>query len=324
MKVLVTGGTGFLGSHLVDKLLEGADAEIYALARNPAKAQRLSSAGRVHVLKGDLIDVPALPADLDLVCHLAGVTKTFKSSEYYTVNRTGTANLFRALAGLAGVPKIIHISSLAAGGPSVDGRPRREDDPPQPLSPYGRSKLAGEEEALKYRDRFPLVILRAASIYGPGDEDFLDYFRWVRIGLIPVFGRRTKSLSLCYIKDMVTAICRAAQAGTPSGEIFNIAAPQPATWEEIGAAAARILGRKAVRIHIPNWIAFLACAGSEGIARLRKKATALNLSKYEDMKPDAWVADVRKASEILGFQTQWPLADGLRETLDWYVRNGVL
>jgi dihydroflavonol-4-reductase len=327
MKVLVTGGTGFLGGHLIDRLLEDPDTEVYALVRNPAKIRRLEGRERWHLLKGDLSSVPKLPSGLSVVFHLAGMTKACKPSEYYTVNQAGTASFFRALAAEGtegGSPRVIHLSSLAAAGPSSPGRPVREDDPPRPVSPYGRSKLAGESEALAFKDRFPLVVLRVGAVYGPRDEDFLEFFRWIRKGVLPAYGRRKKTVSLCAARDVVQAMILAAKAEVLSGEIFNIAAPKPATWDEVGKEAARVLGRKLIRVRIPAWAAFTVAAASTGIGRLRHRPTALNLSKFKDMRPDHWEADVTKAREILGFEARISLEEGLRETLDWYVRNGLL
>ena len=324
MKVLVTGGTGFLGSHLIDRLLGTPDVEVHALVRSPERARRLEGRGDIRFLRGSLLDLPPLPAGLGVVYHLAGVTKAGKSSDYYTVNRDGTASLLRALARGDASPRLVHVSSMAADGPSPPGRPGREDDPPRPVSPYGRSKLLAEAEALKWKDRFPLVILRPAAVYGPGDEDFLDFFRLIGRGILPLYGRRRKSLSVCAASDAVAAMVLAAGADVASGEVFNVAHPEPATWEELGGTAARILGRKAVRIRVPPWTAYAVCAVSDGLGRLRRRPTALNLSKYRDMLPDAWEADVTKARRVLGFEARVPLEEGLRETLGWYVRNGRL
>src|SRR5512143_2620633 len=151
MRVLVTGGTGFLGSHLVESLLEDPGCEVFALARDPSKPRWLEGIDGVRFLAGDLRNLPGLPAGLDCVYHLAGLTKTLKPSEYYSVNRDGTANLLRALEGQRKPLRFVHLSSLAAAGPSSPGRGIREDDPPHPVSPYGESKLAAEAEVLKYR-----------------------------------------------------------------------------------------------------------------------------------------------------------------------------
>jgi dihydroflavonol-4-reductase len=324
VKVLVTGGTGFVGSHLVERLLDDPEVDVYLLVRNPAKARRLAGRPRVHLVEGDLRRVPALPAGLSVVYHLAGVTKTFKSSEHYTVNREGTASLLRALERTGDAPRIVLVSSLAAAGPSAAGRPVRESDPPRPVSPYGKSKLAAEEEALRLKGRFPVVILRPAAIYGPRDEDFLGYFRWVGRGVVILFGRGEKRLSLCHVDDLVRAVILAGRATCQSGEVINIAAPEPATWREIGTAAARILGRRSVVVRVPLWTTFLACSASQGIGRLRRRPTAVNLSKYQEARPAGWVADVEKARRVLGFEARVTLEAGLKGTLEWYRREGLL
>ncbi|OGD26560.1 MAG: hypothetical protein A2V57_05610 [Candidatus Aminicenantes bacterium RBG_19FT_COMBO_65_30] len=324
MRVLVTGGTGFLGSHLIERLLEETGVEVYALVRDPSRLRWLEGIERVRLLTGDLQSVPALPAGLACVYHLAGLTKTFKSNDYYTVNRQGTANLLRALEGQSGRLRFVHLSSLAAAGPSAPRRAVCEDDPPRPVSPYGESKLQAEEEVLKYRERFSVVLLRAAAIYGPRDEDFLEFFRWIRRGIQPLFGRR-KSLSLVYVRDAVRAALLAGHPGPASGEIFNIADPKPCGWEDIGCIAAGLLGKKPVRVHLPFWTAYLASAASEGIDRLGGSGKSLfNISKVKQMKPDGWVADVRKSRQGLGFETRFSLEQGLGETIAWYLWKGLL
>ncbi len=324
MRVLVTGGTGFLGSHLVDRLLEEPGAEVYSLVRNPSKLRWLEGNERVRLLTGDLQKLPTLPVGLSCVFHLAGLTKTLKSSEYYTVNRDGTANLLRALEGQSSPPRFVHLGSIAAGGPSTPRRPVCEGDPPRPVSPYGESKLMAEAEVLKYKDRFSVVTLRAAAVYGPRDEDFLEYFRWMKRGILPLVGPGQKSLSLLYARDAVRAILLAARPGAPSGEIFNIADPRIYTWEDIGRTVANLLGKKLIRVRIPHWTAYLASAASEGIGRLGGGAHALNMSKYEQMKPSGWVVDVRKARQGLGFESRFSLEEGLGETMAWYLWKGLL
>ncbi len=325
VKALVTGGTGFVGNHLIDRLLEDGATEVYVLVRNRAKARRLEGIGRVHILEGNLFSIPALPSGLEAVFHLAGLTKTFKPSEYYTVNRKGTASLLAALASLPDTPRLVHVSSFAAAGPAPAGRPGREDDPPHPVSAYGKSKLMAEEEVLACRGRFPVVILRLGAVYGPGDEDFLRYFRMIRRGFMASIGRVARPLSLCHVEDAVGAMLLAARArDVASGEVFNIAAPAPATWEEIGRAAAAVFGRRVVGLRIPLWAAYLVCAASEGISRIRRKATPLNMSKFHDMRAPGWAADVEKARRVLGFEARIGLDDGLRDTLEWYARHGLL
>ena len=324
MRVLVTGGTGFLGSHLIDALLEEPGIEVYALVRDTSKPRWLEGIDNVRFLAGDLAHLPSLPAGLDCVYHLAGLTKTLRPSDYYTVNGDGTANLLRALERRSGRLRFVHLSSLAAVGPSSPGKGISENDPPRPVSPYGESKLQAEEQVLKYRDRFSVVLLRAAAIYGPRDEDFLEFFRWIKRGIKPVLGRH-KILSLLYVRDAVRACLLARDPGRPSGEIFNIADPRPCGWEDIGGIAAGILGKKPVPISLPIWSAYLAAVASEGIGRLLGLGNSLiNVSKFKQLEPDGWVADVRKARRELGFETVFTLEQGLGETIAWYLWKGLL
>jgi nucleoside-diphosphate-sugar epimerase len=177
---------------------------------------------------------------------------------------------------------------------------------------------------LKFADRFPVVILRPGAVYGPRDEDFLEFFRWIRKGVLPSFGPAGQRLSLCYVGDVVRAVLLALKSDIPSGEIFNIASAQPCSWQDLGKAAAAVLGRKVRRVRIPGWTVFMAAVAAEGLGHVRRRPTAVNLSKYKDMKAEEWVMDVRKAKDVLGFETRTSLEEGLKETLDWYLRNGRL
>ncbi len=178
VKAIVTGATGFIGRHLIDRLrVQGC--EVWALVRDPARAAELEKKN-VRPLRGDLFSIPPLPDGFDLVFHLAGCTRSLDTANYYNVNQAGTASLCRALAAARSSFKLIVLSSIAAGGPSRTDRPVREDDAPHPMSSYGRSKLLGEQEALKYRGEFPVIILRPSAVYGPGDRGFVDYFRFIK------------------------------------------------------------------------------------------------------------------------------------------------
>jgi nucleoside-diphosphate-sugar epimerase len=323
MRVLVTGGTGFLGSHLVESLVDDPGTEVYALVRNPSKPRWLEGIGGVRLLAGDLCSVPSLPAGLTCVYHLAGLTKTHRTNAYYTVNRDGTANLLRALEAQAEKPRFVHLSSLAAVGPARDRQGVREDDPPRPVSPYGESKLQAEAAVLGYKDRYSVAILRAAAIYGPRDEDFLQFLRWIRRGVKPVIGRQV--LSLIYVRDAVRACRLAAAAGRPSGEVFNIADPCPYGWDDISRVASRLLRKRTVPVVLPVWTAYLAALASAGLGRLRGGGDSVfNLSKVKQMKQNAWTADVTRARRDLGFETAFSLEQGLGESIAWYLWKGWL
>jgi len=325
MKILVTGGTGFIGSHLIDQLLiDQPSAEILALVRNPAHPRWLKTCQQIHIIEGGLVDPPALPGDIQTVYHLAGLTKAARTSDYYTVNKEGTARLFRRLAESGSLPRVIYLSSVSAGGPGTVQKPHKESDPARPVSDYGKSKLEAEKVALSFKGTFHVTILRPGAIYGPRDDDFLDYFRWVKRGLVPVFGWQKRYLSACHVRDMVRAAILAAGADSPSGKIFNIAHAVPCSWEQIGWTAARILGRKAFRMRIPCWAAFFFAAAGQAACRFGRSPTAVNISKFRDMEAPGWVVDVQEARRSLRFEASISLEEGLAETLDWYQKNDLL
>ncbi|MFQ6037189.1 MAG: NAD-dependent epimerase/dehydratase family protein [Candidatus Aminicenantales bacterium] len=322
MKAFVTGGTGFIGSHLVEHLIYHKHAEVFALVRDPAHLKWLGGLD-VHPLTGDLFTLPPLPKDLDCVIHAAGLTKAFKSAAYYTVNHQGTASLFQVLEAQGIAPsRVIHLSSLAASGPSSYGKPVKEDDPPHPLNAYGKSKLLAEQEALKFKDRLKLVIVRPGGVYGPRDKDFLSYFRIINRGILPSLASQKRWLSLCYVKDLIQAIDLCLQNDLPSGEIINIADPQPYTWDEIGIEAGKTLDKKLRRVKIPFTLLRSAAVLSEAMGRLGKHPPAFNRQKLKEMEQPGWVADITKARTLLRFSPRYSLAEGLRETLGWYRDRG--
>lgn len=322
VRIFLTGGTGFIGNHLV-RLLLARGEEIIALVRDPARAT-WAKEKNVHLLQGDLLRIPALPSKIDIVYHLAGKTKAFQSAAYYTSNREGTASLFRALQGSGAAPRrVVFLSSLAAAGPSASGQGVREDDPPRPVTPYGRSKLEAEEITLQHKDRFPVVIVRATAIYGPGDMDFLDFFKWINRGLLPVT-RVQKPVSLCYVKDLVEALDLCSRRDIVSGEIFNVADPRPYTWEELGSAAGRALGKRLIRVRIPIGFFYLAASLAELQSRLRRKPGIFNRDKFTDLKQPGWVANVDKARRLLSFVPRFTLEAGLEETMAWYREKNLL
>lgn len=311
----MTGGTGFIGGHLVDQLL-AQGAEVWVLARDPSKAAKFEGKN-VRLLRGDLFSIPSLPSGFDLVFHLAGCTRSLNSASYYNVNQAGTASLCRALAAARADFKLIFLSSLAAAGPCLGNRPILESDPPHPVTSYGRSKWLGEQEALKYRERFPVIIFRPSAVYGPGDRDFLEYFRMIEKLAFPVV-RQQKQASICYVKDLVEALGLCARTELRSGEIFNIAAAETFNWEQVGDAAARAMKVRARKVFIPLRCLYAAALVFELRSRLTGKVSLFNRDKYRDLLQPGWVADTAKARDLLGFETRTPLDAGMEETIAWY------
>lgn len=323
MKALLTGGTGFIGSHLAELLLDKS-AEIFALVRDPHNLKWLKGLN-IHLLEGDLLSIPSLPSDIDYVFHVAGLTNSSDVADYYTVNQQGTASLFKSLHDQKILPKkIICLSSLAAVGPSFDGKPVQESDVPHPITPYGKSKLRGEAEALKFKEVYPIVILRAPAVFGPRDKDFLQYFKWIKRGTLPAIGSKQRYMSLCYVKDLIRAFYLCSQKELESGEIFNIGDQNPCSYDEFGELAGQAIGKKLKKVKIPIPIGYLVALIADIAGRINKKPSILNLGKFKQMRQRAWIADMKKAKEKLSFQPQYSLQDAIQETLNWYLKHNWL
>ncbi len=320
MKVLITGGTGFIGSHLVELFLE-KNAEVFALVRNLNNLKWVKGLD-IQFLKGDLFSLPPFPASIDYVFHAAGLTKASRAADYYTVNHLGTASLFKALQRQKVFPKrIIYLSSLAAVGPSSESKPVRETTPAHPITHYGRSKLLGETEALKFKDIYPIIILRTGAVFGPRDKDSIRYFKWIKRGILPTLASLPIRLSLCYVKDLVEAFYLCSQKKIDSGEIFNIANPTPHNWDDIGRSAGQALGIKLKKVKIPLSFLYLSALASEIKNKITRSPNIFDRNKFRDMKQKGWIADISKATEKLSFQPRYTLQEAIEETIDWYIKN---
>lgn len=323
-RVLVTGGTGLVGSHLVELLLRKGYA-VTCLVRDPDRLRWLQGLD-VGLVTGDCSAPGSLPPALEnvsIVFHAAGLTKARRPREYYEVNHLGTKHLLEACARhRPDLKKFILVSSLAAAGPSPDGAPLKETDPPRPLSDYGRSKLLAEEEALRHSDRFPVVILRPSAVYGPRDADMYEFFRWAARGLTVQLGGGDRFINPCYVEDLAAALALAAEKDVPSGSAYFVAEEQPCSWAEFSGALLRTGGVKARNITIPPTVAYLIAALSEAGAFIAGRAALTNRQKVREARQRSWVCDLGKIKRELGFQPAYPLARGLTITWQWYRANG--
>jgi dihydroflavonol-4-reductase len=246
-------------------------------------------------------------------------------ADYYTVNQQGTASLFKSLHAQKIYPKkIICLSSIAAAGPSLDGSPVQESNPPHPITAYAKSKLMGEAEALKFKEVYPIIILRAPAVIGPRDKDMLIYFRWIKQGALLALGSKQRYMSLCYIKDLVRAFFLCSQKELESGEIFNIADPNRYSYEELGVLAGQAMGKKLRKVIIPISIGYLVALIGEIGSRISKKPSVINLEKFKRLNQRSWIVDMEKTRDKLSFKPQYSLREAIQETISWYLEHNWL
>ena len=319
---LITGATGFVGSHLIEALARrGLRAR--ALVRETSDTAILERHDITPII-GSLQDVESLRralGDAEVVLHLAASTRALTEEAFHRVNALGTERLLEAMAAEGGGRRMVYLSSLAAVGPAAD-RPARPDDEPRPLTPYGRSKLAGERAALA-RPNLEVAVLRPPAVYGPRDRDLLTFFRLAKRGVLPTAGSPDRPMQLVHARDLAECILTAAEPGAATG-VFHVAEPRRYAWSEVLTLVAEAVGRRAVVVRVPDAVIRMAAAVSETVARWTGRPVIFDRAKARELLAPGWTCETESARLELGFEASIPLPDGLRETAQWYRAYGWL
>ena len=330
--VLVTGANGFVGTNLVEMLQERGD-EVTCLVRESPRLERLRSLGAKLTLIQGLDDIDAIQlaiAGQEIVYHIAGATKAIDRRCLYEVNEQGASHVARACANQSDPPILIHLSSLAAWGPSLVDRPVHEGDPPHPVSEYGRSKLAGERAVRRWADRVPTTIVRPAIVLGPADVDGLAMFRPIkRFGVHVTPGSSTERYSVIHVTDLCRLLILAAERGrriVPEetdqtravGCYFGTTDEYP-TWGELGRIVGKALGRHDVLVvSIPKPIVWSVAASVETVSHAIRRPLYLNWDKVHEIMAGSWTCSPEAAVKELGMTFETPLDERLAETVAWY------
>jgi nucleoside-diphosphate-sugar epimerase len=323
MIILVTGGTGFVGKHLISELLKENDNSVYVLVRDRTKLDRLEGKERISVIAGDLFSSEKLPDDIEVVFHLAALTKVIAPEEFVRCNHDGTRALMEKLRPLPRLRKVVLLSSLAAVGPSRPGSALTEGQPESPVSRYGKSKL-DQERVLKEFCPAPYIILRAPIVFGPGDMDMLSIFRILAKGFLPELGRQERVYSIIYVKDLARGMITAARS-VCENETFYIANSDPVTWRDFVRETTELIGRKRMRkVVIPGPLAWFLAELSEMRIRICKKKNIFNRDKFREMRFPVWTCSVAKIQQRLHFQTRYPFKTAMQETIRWCLERNLL
>lgn len=337
----VTGASGFIGSHLVRRLIVDG-WRVSCLVRSTSRVDELRDE-RVGLVIGDINDRAGVAraiaaSEARVVFHLAGLVRAASAAAFLRVNEGGAETAAAACAEQGNPPVLVLVSSLAAAGPS--GTPRVESDSPSPVSEYGRSKLAGELAAAKFAGVVPTTIVRPCVVFGPGDRGVLEVIKPIaRYGIHIVPGLGQGRLSIIAVSDLVECLVLAAARGErivpgdspadglcgEAGRGIYFAAAEEFSYVELGHEIARAVGRKEARtIRLPEWSLRAVGRLGDAASHVRRSPGWVGRDKLADVLAGSWVCSSEKARQQLGWSPAASQADRLRDTVEWYRGAGWL
>ncbi len=320
LPVAVTGGTGFVGSHLVDTLC-AARLPVRVLVR-PGRPPRWVAGADVRWVEGDLSDRDSLERLVEgagTVFHLAGRLRANRREEFDLVNRVGTETLVEVARGV-GDATFVHVSSQAAIGPAPGAAGLRPDVVAAPVSDYGRSKLAAERAVRTLGSDRRWTIVRPPAIFGPRDTDVFEFFRLADRGVVPVpVGERW--LTVAWVGDVVRGLLAAVGSGE---RIVHLGWPEPRRLDELVREVGRAGGREPRVVPVPGMVVRLAGVVGAVARTLGASRVAMTRDKALELLARHWTLETATSLEALGVDPRADLTGALRTTWSWYRMVGWL
>lgn len=320
----VTGGTGFVGSHLVELLL-ARGYEVRSLVRSDLK---WLAGLPVTLVKGSLEEPGTLAealAGVDEIHHVGGLTRSRSWDDFVAANVTATVRLLDYVAGMDHKPRRVLVTSTLAAVGRSDTPVADESSPLRPISKYGKSKAAMEQAISPYFERLPMTVIRPPAVYGPRETDILTFFQSVAKGLCPVVGRGdVPALSLVHVRDLVAGMADAAVHGAAEGHTYFLGGGKQYSWHEIRDAAAKALGRRVLTLPIPPAFVIPLGTVTEVLAGLFGQYPPLNREKANEIRYTCTMCSSDAATRDFGYVAPTGLEAGIAETIRWYREKGWL
>ena len=331
VRALVTGARGFVGQALVRALI-GQQTQVVCLDRTPAKPDALSGLD-VERVTSDIRDGATIDRAMrgaDWVFHLAAATAPRTMAESRAINVEGTRTLAAVAAGQAHAPVFVHVSSLAAAGPS--STMSSETSPCRPVSHYGRAKRESEQVLEGFAERLSVTIIRPPCVFGQGDRNLLRLYKLVRRGW-ELHSHPSYQYSFLHVDDLVQGLIDAAMMGqrllpppndTHAG-LYFLADPQPVTFPELSMMIAQCLGVPRVRhVHVPRTTAWLTAVLGEVTQAITHRKIYVNRDKVREAYAGSWICDPARATRDWGFTPACSLAERLAQTHRSFQADGWL
>lgn len=327
MNLLLTGGTGFVGSHLAEQAQKEGYI-VFALVRKSSNTKHLQELG-ITCLEAELTDRNSLEQvfqslqqqqiQIHAAIHCAALTKAKNFQTFQFVNVTATQTLLNLLERFQPqLSRFIFVSSLAACGPTDYGNTISLEQA-DPITNYGRSKL--EAEAVVRNSSLPHVIVRPTAVYGPKEKDIFTLFELISKGVFPLIGGHQQTLTFIYVQDLVDVLLKAIHTKAVD-QTFFATDGQKYDKAALGNAVQGQLSKKPFRLTIPLPIVKGLAFVSQTFFGLQGKLAPLNAEKYKELKAASWDCEMDKTYHLLGFTPKYTLEKGVAKTVDWYQENG--
>ena len=317
----VTGATGFVGSHLAEALLQRGYSEVRCLVRAEPKWLTGLDVIQIHGTLSDSTLIAQALEDVQYVYHLGAMTRARTWHELYAANVTSTMDLITAIRNVSTeVIKICIASSLAVVG-YANSIMADESTPCEPVSRYGRSKLAMEQALAGIN--LPMVLIRPPVVYGPRDRDLLTFFSAVNRGIC-VVPRGDPGLSLVHVKDLVRGIIESTESPRTTGKTYYVGSSEVVTWEALRNASEAALGKQSTMIRLPRSLIMPLGVISEFAGKLTNTYPPLNREKAREILHATKQCSSKKVEQDCGYSSRVSLEQGVQETIEWYRAQGWL